>query len=226
MKKATFTTLSAALIFGGLVGCNTNDQAVEDRYDNTTRPIGYYTNDDTDTDFDYNNGRGMDQGPLSDMFNLDGNNKRNEPFINTRRNNARDNIRDDGMVGTYNYDRGYARNGTLADRIEQRVEGMPNVEDVNTVVYDNTVIVGIDTNDRNDQDVETKVRRAIKGMTAGKEVRIITDENMFRRLGTINDGLRNGDRMDKFQSDMREMMDDMGDAMKKPFDNNNNNDNY
>ncbi|OZM57840.1 hypothetical protein CIB95_05640 [Lottiidibacillus patelloidae] len=221
MKKATFTTLSAALIFGGLVGCNTNEQGVENRYDNTTRPIGYYTNDDTDTDFDYNNGRGMDQGPLSDMFDIDNNDRRNVPFINTRRNNARDNIRDRGMVGTYDYDRGYARNGTIADRIDQRIEAMPNVEDVNTVVYNNTVIVAIDTNDRNDKDVEAKVRNAIRGLAAGKEVRIVTDENMFRRIGTIHDGLRNGDRIDNFQSDLNEMMEDMGDAMREPFDNDN-----
>jgi spore cortex protein len=225
MKKATFTSLSAALILGGLVGC-TNEQAVEDRYENTTRPIGYYTNDDRDADFDYNNGRGMDQGPLTDMFDLGENNNRNDRFINTRRSHV-DNVKDrngirdnydrgydreeDGEV--YNYDRNYERDGSLADRINDRIENMANIEDVNTVVYRDTVIVGIDTNDRNDKEVEQKVRKAIKGLAAGKEVRVVTDENMFRRLGTINDGLRNGNALDEFKSDLREMMDNMGDAI-------------
>jgi spore cortex protein len=256
MKKTTFTTLSAALILGGLVGCATNEEAVDNRYDNTTRPIGYYSNDDREGDLEYNNGRGMDQGPLTDMFDIDDNNQfKNDRaydtrFINTRRKDIGRNMNNgngdmnyrngtmndygDGNVNQYgngkmnmtnngyNYDKRYARDGSLAERIDERVENMAYVEDVNTVVYNDTIIVAIDTDDRNDKDVEKKVRRAIQGLAHDKKVRIVTDENMFKRIGTINDGLRDGDAIDDFQSDFREIMDDIGDAMKRPFDNNDN----
>jgi spore cortex protein len=212
MKKSIFTTLSASLVLAGLVGCQTNDEALDDRYDNSTRPIGYFSNDDRNMHNDYNNGRGMDQGPLTDMFDL--NDNREEHFINTRLNND-----SRGMNGPNgNVDRRNSRNGDLARRIDALVERINDVEDANTVVYGDTILVAVDTNDRNDNDVEQRVEDAVRRLAAGKTVRVVTDENMFNRIGTVNDGLRNGGTIDDFQSDLREIMNDIGDAMKRPFD--------
>jgi spore cortex protein len=217
MKKATISTLSAALIFGGLVGCNTNDEAMDNKYDDMTTPIGYYTNDDRDRRFNDYTGREANEGPLTDMF--DGDDDKfdmNARDYNFERVGYDQNKYRDRAMG----ERGNRTDSRLAQRIENRVERLPNIEDVNVVVYGDTVLVGIDTNDRNDVNVESRVRQSVRGLANGKRVRIVSDENIFRRLGTVNDGIRNGGAIDEFQSDLRGIMNDLGDAMQRPFENN------
>ncbi len=185
MKKFMVFT-SALLLTSALTACNADDkEAMDTRYDNDTRPIGYYTND----------GRG--EGPMTRIADRD---------------------RNDLDRAEINYADDY-QGGDLARKIARKVENMRDVEDARVVVTGDSVLIGIDTNDRNDRDVEPKVRNAVQKMT-DKNVRITTDEDMFTRIRDVDNDLRDGNGFAEVQSDINAIMDDIGDALQRPFQNN------
>ncbi|WP_408007065.1 YhcN/YlaJ family sporulation lipoprotein [Pseudalkalibacillus sp. A8] len=187
MKKLMILT-SALMLTSTLAACNADgNETMDTRYNNDTRPIGYYSN----------NADG--EGPLTEMADRDRN--RND-LDRTEINYADD----------YN-------GGDLATRIRDRVKGMKNVEDARVVVNGDTVLVGIDTNDRNDQAIREKVKNTVQKMT-DKNVRVTTDEDMFTRIRNVDDDLREGNGFAEVRSDVNEIMNDLGDARRRPFENN------
>lgn len=112
-------------------------------------------------------------------------------------------------------------NGRLAEQIANRVQDVTNVDDVRTIVRGDDILVAIDTNDRNNRNVEQEVRNAIRTMTAGKDVRIVTDENFYTRARNIDNDLRNGGPTEDLDADVRDMFREIGDefedAIETPF---------
>ncbi|MDQ0161210.1 YhcN/YlaJ family sporulation lipoprotein [Aeribacillus alveayuensis] len=223
MKKRASLFTAMALMSTSLVACNTNDDAMDTRYNNNMQPIGYYTND---------NGDMIDNdGPITEMFDggvddndnirdMNDRNGRVSPLTVRDRNNMRNNgfRRDDynyhNQLGNNNVD----ANEELAERISEQVAKLRNVEDVNTLVTNNNVIVAVDTNDRNNRDVQNRVRNVVQKMARGKNVNIVTDEATFTRIRNINRGLDNGNDV---TNDIRELLNDIGETITEPFDNNN-----
>ncbi|WP_221566217.1 YhcN/YlaJ family sporulation lipoprotein [Alkalihalobacillus sp. TS-13] len=185
MKKLIVLT-SALMLTSALTACNADGNgAMETRYNNDTRPIGYYTNDDAN------------EGPLTQIADRD---------------------RRDLDRAEVNYADDY--NGEeLAARISKRVKEMKNVDDVRVVVNGDTVLIGVDTNDQNDQDVRKQVKEVVQQIT-DKNVRVTTDEEMFTRIRNVDDDLRNGNGFAEVRSDVNSIMNDIGDAMQRPFQNN------
>ena len=237
MKKFALT-VSTALLVSGLAACNNaDDNAFNDRNDNNTRPIGYYTNDDDDNrrwgwfgnnDTDGVNRRqspfmnandqddNMNEGPLTDMMDRDDeNNFRNNPQNYNRRGEMQDRNNHRNNVGYYD-----GADGQLARRIADRVEKLDQVEDARAIVYGNQVIVGADTNDSNAQDVDRKVRQAIRNIAQTRNVTVVTDDDMFDRIRTVDDDLQGGQAIEEVQSDINAILNDLGDAIQRPFENN------
>ncbi|OEH91481.1 YhcN/YlaJ family sporulation lipoprotein [Bacillus solimangrovi] len=228
MRK-TLLTLSTACLLGGLVGCGANNEALDTRYNDNAQPIGYYTND-TDT----NRYRGTGMGDYTMRYenrgteNMSGKNGLNRVGTNQmgtgnysrndqnfhRQMNTSLNAPPNGRYYHSNYD------GKLAESISRKVSEMREVRDARCVVSENTVLVAIDTNENNRVDIENKVRREVEGMTRGKEVRVVTDRGMYNRITDVDNRLRNGDGMREVGSDIQAIMNDLGNAMSRPFENN------
>ncbi len=187
MKKSMVLT-SALMLTVTMSACNADgNEAMDTRYNNDTRPIGYYSNN-TDG-----------EGPLTEMADRDRN-------------------RNDLDRAEVNYADDY-NGGDLVKRIRDRVKGMNDVNDARVVVNGDTVLVGIDTNARNDQAIRDKVKNTVQQMT-DKNVRVTTDEDMFTRIRNVDDDLRGGNGFAEVRSDVNEIMNDLGDEVQRPFGNN------
>jgi spore cortex protein len=220
MAKKTSLLAVAVLATGVLTACNgDNDNNMLGNDNNDSRPIGYYSND-RDMELNNNNG-GLDQGegPLTEMMENDNNRngQNNRLLINNDTNNRNNNNRNNTNNNNAKYAEGY--DGKLAERIERQVEGINNVDEARVIVTDDRVLVGIDTNDRNDKNTENQVRNAVKKLTK-KQVSIADDENAFDQMGDITDDLQNGKAFDEVQSDVNNIVNDLGDAVQRPFQNN------
>jgi spore cortex protein len=225
MQKKTSFLAVAVLASGVLAGCNANNDMLDNNNLNETRPIGYHTNDGDFTQ--NNNNRGLDrgEGPLTEMMDNDENRlgQNNSPENNIRNNtmlnndNGENNNRNGNNNGEGRYADGY--DGQLAERIENRVKKINNVEDAQVIIAEDNILVGIDTNDQNDQNLDEEVRNSVKQLS-NKEVRVADDEDIFNRIGDIGNNLRNGEAFEEVQSDVNNIFDDLGDAVQRPFQDN------
>ncbi|HZH59894.1 MAG TPA: YhcN/YlaJ family sporulation lipoprotein [Metabacillus sp.] len=236
-KKAVAIT-AFALLTTSLTACNGDQGAIDNnRNTNQAQPMGYYTNEDTN---------GVDnEGPVTEMMDgmNDGDN-RNHYFrqVNNRGNNRNMSNptvplgnRDTGLVrdnrysnGDTNYHRhlnevGYYNrgDGEIAQKIKNSVEKMDNVDEARVVVTDDNVLVAIDTNDRNVQDMKEKITRQARKMADGRNVQVVTDEGTFTRIRNIDNDIQNGVDRDVIDTDVNELLDDLGDAVQRPFNVNN-----
>jgi spore cortex protein len=232
-KVTAFAAIT--LVTTGLAGCNTNEGALDTRYDDSARPIGYYSDEHR------NNDDGVDNdGPLTEMMEGDMNdnyftnvNNRDDAFHNGRMDNPTAPLsNEDGVLekdnrfsrSDENY-HGQARKVTyyndkeeeLAKRVAEKVSDVKNVEDVRTIVNGDQLLVAVDTNDKNDEDVKNSVLNAVKPLAKGKDVQVVTDEGTFTRVRTINDNIENGQPKKTIDTDIRDLFDDMGNIMREPF---------
>lgn len=231
MKK-TAVALSSALLLGGLAACNNGeDQAFNGRYDYNAREIGYYSEHKRNGDTADND------GPLTEMMDRNYINEVGDTDNNGYPQNMADNDRDgianesadrnglnDKKGGWSRSDFNYsgqvddlgtrAKNsyyneydGKTAERISKRVSQIENIDDARTVVYNDSVLVAVDTDDSNNKDVKQKVKRLVRTMAKGKDVRVVTDEGTFTRVRNIDNDLRNGNSMKEIQNDIKDMFD-------------------
>jgi spore cortex protein len=176
-------------------------------------------------------GQFNDRNNLGDYGNNIGVNNPTRPYAQRDNGMARDNrfARDDynyhGQMATRNnnerssYNNNY--NGQLSEKISNRVENVNNVDDVRTIVNGDDILVAIETNDRNDRNVKQEVQNAIRTMTKGKNVRVVTDESIFTRARNIDNDLRDGGPTENLDADVRDMFQEIGnevdDAIRTPF---------
>lgn len=221
MKKTLATLSTTALLLGGLVACNTKEEAMDTRYEDNTQPIGYYSNENIGNDRN-GNGYMMDDndGPVTEFMDRNGTN------IGMRDNALRNGNLDNAGVGLQNRDQNgrlfnnQQNDGQLSKQISDRVAKVNNVDDVRTLVNGDTILIAVDTNDQQATDrVEDEVRQAVKSLANGKNIRVITDEGIFTRVRTIDNDLRDGGRTDQVNNDIEDLFDNIGDALNRPFNN-------
>ncbi|QNG61087.1 YhcN/YlaJ family sporulation lipoprotein [Bacillus sp. PAMC26568] len=238
MRNKVSAFAAIALVTAGLAGCNNNanEGALDTRYDDSARPIGYYSDEHRN-----NNDNGVDNdGPLTEMMEGDMNdnyftnvNNRDDAFHNGRMDNPTAPLsNEDGMLekdnrfsrSDENY-HGQARKvnyyndqeESLAKKVSEKASDVKNVDDVRTIVNGDQLLVAIDTDDKNDKNVKNAVLNAVKPLAKGKEVQVVTDEGTFTRVRTINDNIENGQPKKTIDTDIRDLFDDMGNIMREPF---------
>ena len=229
-KKAS-TLTAIALLTTSLTACNGNNEGALNNgdYDNNTRPIGYYSNENTDVD---------NEGPITEM--MDGMNDEDNYFrrVNDRydnRNMSNPTVplgdRDNGLVRDNRFSHGDANyhghlnevgyynrgDGAVSDKVKNAVEKIDNVDDARVLVTDDNVIVAVDTHDKNDADMKEKITSEIRKMTEGRNVQVITDEGTFTRIRNIDNDIRNGGDREAIDTDVNDLMEDLGDAIQRPF---------
>lgn len=199
MNKIVSILLTAALIIGGLAGCGTNDEAQLDNttLNNKTRQIGFYSNEkrwDNNNAFTNVNDRGFNDQRMFDQMDA-GNVGRNigdqaGAYSKGTRYGYND-LNYHGQLNTTlngqpttSYHNGHEN--VIAQKISDRIEHLPNVKDVSTIINGDTIVVAIDTNNNNDSAVEGEVRRIVKGMANGWNVQVVTNKGILERIGNKN----------------------------------------
>ncbi|MFT4412777.1 YhcN/YlaJ family sporulation lipoprotein [Fredinandcohnia humi] len=122
-------------------------------------------------------------------------------------------------VRTYGYYN--QENGNLVRRISDRAERVKNVDDARVIVTADNVLVAVDTNDNNDKNVKEAVRKAVQPLAQGKTINVVTDEGTFSRVRNIDNDIRNGNTRESIDTDINDLLENIGDALYEPFDNNN-----
>ncbi|WP_165970845.1 YhcN/YlaJ family sporulation lipoprotein [Peribacillus frigoritolerans] len=239
MRHKVTAFAAIAIAATGLAGCNNNEGALDTRYDDSTRPIGYYSDEHRN-----NNNDGVDNvdndGPLTEMMEGDMNdnyftkvNDRDTAFHNGRMDNPTAPLsNEDGMIEKDNRfsrtDENYHgqvkqvnyyndQDEAIAKNVSEKAADVKDVDDVRTVVNGDQVLVAIDTDDKNDKDVKNAVLNAVRPAAEGKDIKVVTDEGTFTRVRTINDNIETGQPKNTINEDIRDLFDDMGNVMKEPF---------
>ncbi|WP_270179431.1 YhcN/YlaJ family sporulation lipoprotein [Alkalihalobacillus sp. CinArs1] len=207
MKK-TVVTLSTLMLAGGLIGCTADNEAMDTRYNDSGRPIGYYTSEDNNNDYR--------EGAFTDMIDRDyanGVKAPDEKQIDKRH----------GMNGP-----GYMRNGedysgydnNLSQRLSDRIEKLKTVEDARVIVYGDQIMIGVETNRDDREAVKDQVRSEVAKLAKQKNVSISTDKDVVNRMGRVDDRLENGDGFEEVQADVNGILNDISSAVQRPFQNN------
>ncbi len=122
-------------------------------------------------------------------------------------------------VQTYGY---YNDNGNLVRKISERASKVKNVDDARVIVTDDNVLVAVDTNDNsNRNNVQDAVERAVQPLAGKRNVNVVTDEGTFTRVRDIDNDIRNGNRRETIDADIKDLFDNIGDAIREPFTNHN-----
>ena len=87
-------------------------------------------------------------------------------------------------VPTRSYNSGY--DNVIAQKITDRLEHVANVKDVAAFIDGDYVLVAIDTDLKDSRKLENKVRRIVEGMAIGRNVKVVTDKNMFNHDHNVN----------------------------------------
>ncbi|QHA92738.1 YhcN/YlaJ family sporulation lipoprotein [Bacillus sp. N1-1] len=207
MRK-TILTLSTMMFAGGLIGCTADNEAMDTRYNDSTRPIGYYTSEDNNGDYR--------EGAVTDMIDRDYEHGVKAP--DEKQIDKRNGMNGPGYMRTDDNYSGY--DNELSTRLAKRINKLKNVDDSRVIVYGDQIMIGVDTNDKNDADVKDTVRSEVAKVTKQKNVSISTDEDVFGRMGDVNNRLADGDGFEEVQTDVNGILDDIGNAAKRPFENN------
>ncbi|MDP4550433.1 YhcN/YlaJ family sporulation lipoprotein [Alkalihalobacillus macyae] len=207
MRKSILT-LSTMMLAGGLIGCTADDEAMDTRYNDSSRPIGYYTSEDNNGDYR--------EGAVTDMIDRDYANGVKAP--DKEQMDRRNGMNGPGYMRTDDNYSGY--DNELSNRLSDRIEKLKNVDDARVIVYGDQIMIAVDTNDRNDADVKDSVRSEVAKVTKQKNISISTDEDVFGRMGDVNNRLEDGNGFEEVQSDVNGILNDIGNAAKRPFENN------
>lgn len=89
---------------------------------------------------------------------------------------------------------------------------MNGINDATVVTMDEVALVGVDSNgedkvsDEMKQDIESKIKEENKNIN---DVYVSNEPDMFDRINTISNNVRNGDPIDDFTDDISEMIDNI-----------------
>ncbi|MEH7379806.1 YhcN/YlaJ family sporulation lipoprotein [Bacillus sp. JJ1533] len=122
-------------------------------------------------------------------------------------------------VQTYGY---YNDNGKLVRKISERANKVKNVDDARVIVTDDNVLVAVDTNDNNNRNnVQNAVKKAVAPLAGNRNINVVTDEGTFTRVRDIDNDIRNGNRRESIDADIKDLFNNIGNTIKAPFTNDN-----
>ncbi|WP_416149202.1 YhcN/YlaJ family sporulation lipoprotein [Salipaludibacillus sp. HK11] len=124
-------------------------------------------------------------------------------------------MRGQGSQGQGREEQGYfnTEDGKTARNIEKRVENMDGVNGADVIVHDDNVIVAVDASGNNQ-----KIEENIRGLAKGKQVHVVTDKEGRENIQGMGNQLRGGAPFEEVGSTFNAMLDDLGDAIQRPFE--------
>ena len=167
----------------GLVGCGANqDETADQNKMNATKSIGYYSNEQEDT-----NNSGDNDGPVTEIMDHTlGEEGRNGGLqvrnVNNENNNDTNKENDSKKI-----------DANLANKIANTVKNVDNVKDAETLVYGDQVLVALEVNNSDDiKKTKAAVEDKIDNNLKNKDITVVTDRGMFTNIEDINKSIRNG----------------------------------
>lgn len=197
------------MVSGVLVGCNAGNDEAGNGSNAGMRDVGYYTDQNRGNNNADNPNTRHNMRNVNDRLNNNGN-----PANNNNDNLANNN----GNANNY-----YNNNKTMADNIADQVSDMGGIKDAHVLINGDTVIVGVNETKKaaNTQGLQQKVRTIVNSYTHDKQVKVVTDKDLVQRISDVNDNVANGQGTNEVRSDITGIINDIGDAAKRPFQNNN-----
>lgn len=199
------------MMTGVLAGCGANNDrnAAFDNNGQNMRDVGYYT----DRNADYN-----------DVTRRNGRNMQNTDNFNNRV--ARDNdlgFNDNNNINNNNMAYDPTNDQRDARRIARAVGKIDGVRHANVVVYNNNVLIGVTAENNQDlSQLRDRVSNRAKSITPNKQVRVATDRKTVNRITNVNNRIINagGNVTNEVGSDITGILNDLGNAIQRPFQNN------
>jgi spore cortex protein len=228
LRKA-ITALGVVCCITGLAACANYAEDRNTRYNDTTRPIGYYSTDRVNDQYrygrygtnreNYGNAYIMDNqnGPVTDFFSANTTRNRNvgmnrfdtappslplgADFGDSDRNYHGHLNSMKAKTTSPSYYKQY--DGRLAETVAKRAADVKQVGDARALVYNDHVLVAITTNQRDTNRVEQRVAQAIAPYTKGKHVRVVSNPSMYHRVRTIDNNIRYGRPSEEIERDLK-----------------------
>lgn len=107
--------------------------------------------------------------------------------------------------------------GRAARKLEARVDEVAGVQDCDVLINDDQVVIGV-RGDDTDGDVEQKVRSLANDMVDDKQIHVVTDESAADEIHQMEGRLRDGAAFEEIGETFNAMMNDLGNAMQRPFE--------
>jgi YhcN/YlaJ family sporulation lipoprotein len=195
LKKVLLTLSSGMMALTLITGCGAANN--RDLNGNGVRNVGYHTNQGN-----------PNLVPDNDVYRSDINRNNRSYMRNADVNNNGNN--------NFQWDNQTAR------RIASQVSKINGVRDASVLISGNRVVVGVipESTVQNTQSLDEHVRSVAKSLVNDKQVRVVTDRNIVRRMMDVNTRMDNGSGGREIQSDVKGIFNDIGDVIKRPFQNN------
>lgn len=202
MKTSVFSLSAALLLSGALVGCGTNNAA--NRNHAGMRPVGYY-NGQGNNGPGYNNRANYpnNHAGMGNNFGAGAGNYNGTAYNN--RNNTRGNT---------------SVNKNQASAISRKINNMNHVQNAHVVVTNNDVLVGVKSNTKVTGSMKKNIRNVVNSIARGKNIHVTADPSMYKRISNVSTNLQNGNAGNEASSDVRGIINDLANAVKRPFQNN------
>lgn len=100
--------------------------------------------------------------------------------------------------------------GKTAEEITNRVKRIDNVERVSTGVYGDNVVIAVKTNEQTDEKALAEdVRKAAEPYAKDRNIYVTADDDMFKRVDTLNTQIRNGTVTNDLNDDIENIVNDV-----------------
>ncbi len=118
-------------------------------------------------------------------------------------------------IQQFSYPAGY--DAATVRNCSNRIANVENVQDSRVIAHGNRIIIAVDTDRQHAQKVEQDIRQRVAGMTGNKEVIVVTEDDRYDQIRTLDDRLRAGEPIEEVGATINEMMRDFGRAIQRPF---------
>ncbi|MET3699971.1 sporulation lipoprotein YhcN/YlaJ [Bacillus oleivorans] len=201
MNRKIVSIPLTCLILAGVTACTTNPNGGETAQNDPFQRVGFYSNQDGGF---MNNHRGPAQGLYNDPTLNRGQNKIEDYTYSDTDYNYHNHINNPEWMTQRPYFERY--NGELANEISNRVGEVQHVRHVRTIVYNDTIFLGVQIDDpvHKDQVVHT-VREAVIPYQDGRKIVVITDPKEFFRMREVDNKMRDGKNVDEINRELEEL---------------------
>ncbi|RYL93891.1 sporulation protein [Sporolactobacillus sp. THM7-4] len=129
--------------------------------------------------------------------------------------------RNPGTVRNDNVNNGMRTNRSLAKRIADRANRVAGVDRTHVVVTPGRVLIGLDlAKGVKKTNVDQDVRSAVRPLTGNRDVYVSSDIKLVRRITNVETNVNAGAGTREVRSDITGIIDDLSNAIKRPFQNN------
>ncbi len=224
MQRHRKAWILCTLLSVGLVGCGPNNEAANNvsTQDNDLMRVGYYSNeshdrnggnvailDGNDNDgpatemLDHTLGAERDTNRDQSRHGTNINSNFDQPLNGRSDQNYHGHLSDSQIpAGKKTYNR--ENHGNLSQEITQKVEEVNHVQEAETIISEQTVLIGVLLeNNGNVEETKKQIQNVVQPQLNGKQLRVYTNESQYNRIKVLNNDLKTGGPTDKIKNELK-----------------------